>query len=388
MRIFYACPKPATDIPNSLIWYYNLYLPLIDLGHQVVIFDYDLLPLISRADPHNPGNEEFIQKNRRIASEELLRQVHLAHQKKPIDLFFSYFYSSCVDPNAVQEIKRMGIKTVNWYCNGSYQFHLVKEIAPTYDYCLVPEKFRLEDYRRIGANPIYCQEAANPNFYKPHQFSKDFDVVFVGQKYGNRPQYIRYLFDHGINARVWGPGWQEKGELSQPVKHLPPMKKLAKLKTSKGWRNAGCKAQRLLGFLPPADPPVSLPWKIVGPALSDEEMIKMYSRSKISLGFSSCGDTHLKRRQILQVRLRDFEVPMSGAFYMVEYMKELEEFFEIGKEIVCYRNKEDLLAKVKYYLGNEAEREKIRQGGYRRALNEHTWQKRLEDVFVQMGLPS
>ena len=79
-----------------------------------------------------------------------------------------------------------------------------------------------------------------------------------------------------------------------------------------------------------------LPDNILGPVLSDEEMIKLYSRSRINLGFSSCGDTHKEGKRILQVRLRDFEVPMSGGFYMVEYMEELEEFFDIGREIVCY----------------------------------------------------
>lgn len=388
MRIFYACPKPATGMHNSRIWYYNLYLPLVDLGHEVVIFDYDLLDLVNKADLRRPENEAFIQENRPTASEELLRQVRLAHEKKPIDLFFSYFYSSCIEPEAIREIRRMGIKTVNWYCNGSYQFHLVKEIAPAYAYCLVPEKFRLEDYRRIGANPIYCQEAANPNFYKPHQLAKDFDVVFVGQKYGNRPQYIRHLLETGIDVRVWGPGWQEKKEIPQPAKLLPPLKRLHKLRTAEGRRNAWYKGQRLLGLLPPPDPPVTLPPEICGPPLDDEEMVKMYSRSKISLGFSSCGDTHLKRRKILQVRLRDFEVPMCGAFYMTEYMKELEEFFEIGKEIVCYHNKEDLSKKLKYYLEHETEREEIRQAGYQRALNQHTWHKRFQEVFKQMGLPS
>ena len=35
---------------------------------------------------------------------------------------------------------------------------------------------------------------------------------------------------------------------------------------------------------------------------------------------------------------------------MVEYVEELEEFFEIGKEIVCYTDPEDLAEKIKYYL--------------------------------------
>ena len=125
---------------------------------------------------------------------------------------------------------------------------------------------------------------------------------------------------------------------------------------------------------------------ICGPPLSDEEMVKMYSRSKINLGFSSCGNTHKEGERILQVRLRDFEVPMSGGFYMVEYMEELEEFFEIGKEIVCYRDRDDMVEKVKYYLEHEDEREAIRRAGRERCLRDHTWQKRLADSFAAMGL--
>ena len=112
----------------------------------------------------------------------------------------------------------------------------------------------------------------------------------------------------------------------------------------------------------------------------------MYSRSKINLGFSSCGNTHETGERILQVRLRDFEVPMSGGFYIVEYMEELEEFFSIGKEIVCYTDEEDLADKIKYYLEHDDERERIRKAGYERCLRDHSWHKRFQMAFKEMGL--
>ena len=112
----------------------------------------------------------------------------------------------------------------------------------------------------------------------------------------------------------------------------------------------------------------------------------MYSRSRINLGFSSCGNTHRSGERILQVQLRDFEVPMSCGFYMVEYMEELESFFKIGEEIVCYHGVSDLVDKVRYYLDHADERERIRKAGHRRCLRDHTWQKRLSTAFKQMGL--
>ena len=45
----------------------------------------------------------------------------------------------------------------------------------------------------MGARPLYCQEAANPDIYKPYDVPQEFDVAFVGQAYGDRPGYIRSL---------------------------------------------------------------------------------------------------------------------------------------------------------------------------------------------------
>jgi len=84
--------------------------------------------------------------------------------------------------------------------------------------------------------------------------------------------------------------------------------------------------------------------------------------------------------------LRDFEVPMSGGFYLVEYMEELEDFFDIGKEIVCYSGPEELAAKIDYYLQNEDEREAIALAGLQRCRRDHTWKRRFENVFREVGL--
>lgn len=61
-------------------------------------------------------------------------------------------------------------------------------------------------------------------------------------------------------------------------------------------------------------PVYPVPASQCGGPLSDEKMTKIYSRSKINLGFSKAGDTHLMETSIKQMCLRDFEVPMSGGF--------------------------------------------------------------------------
>jgi spore maturation protein CgeB len=365
MRIFHATqttPNPWY-LPQSRLWHVNLYLPLVDLGHELVTFRGDYGEFYDYLDPRTDEQHNYIRQNRPKLSEDLLRQVKAAQRQKPIDLLFAYFYSAQVEPEAIREIGRMGITTVNWYCNGSFQFHLVEEIAPAFDYCLVPEKFRLADYRRVGANPIYCQEAANPSVYKPHDLPAEYDVTFVGQRYGNRPDHIKRLIAAGVDVRVWGPRWDE-----------PPGTRFQPGRTAA----AGASERSALDEALLAR---------AGPALADDELVKMYSRSRISLGFSvvaqrpPAGEPPIK-----QVRLRDFEAPMSGAFYLVERCDELTEFFEPGKEIVFFDDADELADKAKYYLAHDAERERIRQAGMRRARSEHTWQQRFAAAFRQMGL--
>jgi hypothetical protein len=217
-------------------------------------------------------------------------------------------------------------------------------------------------------------------------------VTFVGQAYGERPAYIGHLLEKGIDVRVWGYGWQNLAGGSMRGYTRRAVHIARRLSTAEGWKAAGMRINALLlgkdSQRSASDGPVNkvkLPASIVGGVLSDTELIKMFSLSKINLGFSSCGETHLGDERILQVRLRDFEVPMSGGFYMVEYMEELEEFFDIGREIVCYENRDDLADKIKYYLAHDGEREEIRLRGYERCLRDHTWHKRFAAAFKEMG---
>lgn len=386
LRIFYAAhPSPnVVAFPESQLWRLNLFQPLVDLGHEVIPFEYDLTPHFQNLDPSDPEQRAFIAQNRCKLEFELLRQIEQHHRERPIDLFFSYFYSACVRPETIRAIRDRGILAVNWYCNGSYQFHLVEEIAPAYDYCLVPEEFRLADYRRIGAKPIYVQEAANPNVYRPQAVPRTYDIVFVGQRYGERPAYIRRLQEAGLDVRVWGVGWS--GPQQRLARRKAWRRRAANVRSASAWRRLAVRTWRRGGGVDPEDQDESISPEICGPPLADEDMIAMYSRAKISLGFSSCGETHRTDRRILQVRLRDFEAPMSGAFYMVEYMQELEQFYEIGKEIVCYHDPDDLVEKARYYLEHEDQREAIRQAGHARAVRDHTWHRRFETAFKAMGL--
>ena len=85
----------------------------------------------------------------------------------------------------------------------------------------------------------------------------------------------------------------------------------------------------------------------VHPPLSDEELIALYSRSQISLGFLEVYLHHDAGQAVVRhLHLREFEAPMSGALYCTGYSDELCEFFDPETEILTYRNQFELLDKV------------------------------------------
>jgi hypothetical protein len=390
MRIFYAVdPSPNHwALGGSLVWQRNLHDSLAAAGHELVPFAFDFREYDRHLDLESPEQRAYVDAHRPALEESLLRQVRDAHRQRPLDVFFSYFYSAHCRPAVIQEIRGLGAATVNFFCNASYQFHLVRDLAPAYDWSLVPERFRLEDYRRAGANPYYFQEAANPRFYRPHAGAPKYDVTFVGQMYGDRPFFVDRLHRGGVDVRVWGPGWREAypsgwrlwaGRVGRVLRGEWP----ARGQEPRGTATA---ASDVPAPVPSRTYP-RLPGRILGGTLADEEMVRLYSESRIALGFAKVGQTFAGPDPIRQVRLRDFEAPMSGAFYLMEYVAEIEEFFAVGREIACFDGEEDLLDKARYFLAHEAERERIREAGHRRALAEHTWERRFADFFAHAGLP-
>jgi hypothetical protein len=106
------------------------------------------------------------------------------------------------------------------------------------------------------------------------------------------------------------------------------------------------------------------------------KMVEILNNSKINLNF--CGlDTRKAihtlniNNRITQINGRLFEIALCGGFVLTEYMPGIENMFEIGKEMDCFRSKEELLEKIKYYLKNEKEREDIAKRGYERAIRDY-----------------
>lgn len=105
-----------------------------------------------------------------------------------------------------------------------------------------------------------------------------------------------------------------------------------------------------------------------------EELPKVYNSTAINLNISR---TQLRSA----VNQRVFDVPACRAFLLTDYSEELEDYFVPGKEIVYYRDKDELDKLVRFYLDNPHIRAKIAEAGYERAVSEHNYTERMKRVI-------
>ncbi|MGD1151819.1 MAG: glycosyltransferase [Syntrophales bacterium] len=266
----------------------------------------------------------------------LVKQVEQWVKQDATDVIFTYLSGELVSPETVRTLRSFGVPIVNLALNDKEHFvgkirnvqaMGSRDICRFFDICWTSTEDAAKKYCVEGAIPIYLPEGANPEFHRPYNTEKTIDVSFVGQCYGNRSEVIERLESHGIHVEAYGFGWPN------------------------------------------------------GP-LTAEDMVRMYSRSRISLGFG--GVIGLSKTYCLKGR--DFEIPMSGGLYLTEYHPELDRFYDIGSEIVTYRDFDDLVEKIRFLLSNPEKADEIRRKGFERARREHSWEMRFEKIFHLLGL--
>jgi spore maturation protein CgeB len=375
MRIFQVLENTANgEIAGNQTWYRNLHEPLLDLGHDVV--------LVSAKEGRLARQRNDAAQRARF-SQELLQAFRREHEQKPFDLFFAYLMEGMIDTGVIDEIRKTGVPTCNFSCNNAHQFELVAGLCPHFDFMLHSERDVRPKFVAMGGNPIWWPMASNPNYFRPYELPRTVPVSFVGACYGLRPRYVSHLLENGVPLHVYGPGWSDHN--GAMLKHYKLWLKVLLARGDRAQAQAS-------GILAEYDFQHSLRKNFrdhVHPPVTDEELIQLYSRSDISLGFLEVHDGHDPSRPVTShLHLREFEAPMSGALYCTTFSDELAEFFEPDKEVLTYRTAQELLEKVNYYLAHPQEADRVRAAGRKRALSDHTYHVRFSQLFKAMGIKS
>ena len=320
------CPKPKQELNIfaycRIKWFDMQYLESSFPHFQ--FFGMDEHGYDQRAPDWLPTGRDRFQQ-------ELLAAVKEKHARNPIDVFVGYLSNHVFSVESVRAIRSLGIPVVSICWDDTTSFWGLRQkgvyrgngpLVRDIDVMWTASRAACTRYLVAGARPIFMPEGEWPEFFRPRESERDIDVLFIGTNFGYRRGYIEFLRRHGITVKAHGSGWG-----TEPV--------------------------------------------------SDREMVELYGRSRIVLGFAGVGPS----RHFRSLKGRDFEIPMAGALYLREYSRDIDECFEVGREIMCFDSPAECLQRVRQLLADEEEAERIRQAGQQRALRDHTWEKRYDHLF-------
>ncbi|MDJ0900421.1 MAG: glycosyltransferase [Xenococcus sp. MO_188.B8] len=407
MRIFTAVSHSID--PNFFyggLWSRNFYPALKQLEHEVIESQVDLLPASLFMDISCNFTKQELQIRHQI-TERIVEEILQAHFQKPVDLFLCYFYNSHFDPAGFEEIDRLGIPSVNFYCNSIYQFELVSSIAANATFSWHPERDARSLYLGVGGNPIWVQMGADPRLYHfMPNVTRQTRACFVGQRYADRDRLLAKLIKNQIPVDIYGNGWAHNSQrqikttnqsnTDNEIEYLG--RRLLKSGSFESYSQAILSNLTQQGILKGGQRTLNqLLYRHYSKKLDAllasasqgfaDNLSETFAQYELILNFSNVwADGRPGSALIPHVRLRDFEAPMSRTCYLTGYTDEIAEFYELGKEIDTYRHSDELVDKANYYLNHPSEAEKLREAGYQRALRDHTWKNRFEQLFKTIGL--
>lgn len=110
-----------------------------------------------------------------------------------------------------------------------------------------------------------------------------------------------------------------------------------------------------------------------------KDLPSLYPLSKVNF---NCTSLQMKGA----VNQRVFDVPAAGAFLLTDDRRQMEDMFEPGKEIVVYKDPEEIPGLVEKYLKDENARKRIIKAAQKRILAEHTYDHRITSIIDKMRL--
>jgi hypothetical protein len=270
--------------------------------------------------------------------EDALSSLRQAHQQRHVDLVFVYASGVEITPSFVRAIREeVGAPVVNMCLDDkqSWSGPVFDEarigqidIAAEFDVSWTSASVACEWYLAEGARPVYMPEGFDQRMYRPMALAQDIPVSFIGANYGFRRAVVEDLRAAGIDVQVFGPGWGTK-----PI------------------------------------------W--------GDEQVAVINRSIVNLGMGGIGHSE----SLTNVKTRDFEIPgTGGGAYVTTYNADLSRHFEIGREILCYRNREELIEIVRRLLRRPEEARQHAALARARCLAEHRWYHRYVKLLEMVGV--
>jgi len=269
--------------------------------------------------------------------------------------------SHTIDPVTIEIINSFGITTC-YYSNDDPHLLLtnknIGQLVTKFQHIFTCCEGSIESYyKKIGCNAHYWLTSIDPEmYYKDIDVTYDCDIAFLATNIYpkevfkhtqfQRKDIINKLLDNEItNIKLYGVGQEWFGWLSKFNSDAEKFKPYYQ------------------GFI------------------KHEEAKKAYSNAKI------CLNSHVNPGK-KYLNERTFEIMACGSLELCDNTGNLEELFDINNEIVLYNSLDELVEKIKYYLNNEEERNRIATNGMNMVRSKHNNIERIKEFFACLNIKS
>jgi hypothetical protein len=104
------------------------------------------------------------------------------------------------------------------------------------------------------------------------------------------------------------------------------------------------------------------------------DMYQILRDSKITV------NNHIGIAESYANNMRLYEATGAGTLLITDWKENLNEMFEVGKEVVAYRTPKECVELIRYFLKHEDERQAIARAGQERTLRDHTYYSRMQEL--------
>jgi len=304
-----------------------------------------------------PNNNSLLQKN----------LINFVEEIKP-DIVFFMLMNDEITLDTLDILKQK-TTTINWFWDDHWRFEsFTKYVAPKLTYSITVDKYSLQKYKNIGCENVILSQGAvfeYVEFIEKNIINYKYDISFVGGKNSTREWIIEELRKSGYSVECFGSGWKNGKVSFDEMKNI-----FIETKINLNISNSLPYDIRFYNFLKQNNKNQNLKIDI-------REPIKTLKSIKSKL-FPGVKYYTPKNRE--QIKARNFEIPGCGGFQLTNYVLSLEDYYDIGKEIIVYANIDDLKSQLEYYLIHEEEREQIKKAGHARSRN-YTYEDRLKSII-------
>jgi spore maturation protein CgeB len=305
-----------------------------------------------------PFDEIERMHGRNVMNDMLIKTV----KETTPDLVFFFLYEDEFSTETVDKITRH-TKTFNWFADDHWRFEIFsRHWAPHFTLVGTTDWSAIDRYEKAGvANVIATQWACNHHVYRPEEIERDLDVTFVGQVHGKRKEIVARAARAGISIQTWGAGWAT-GRLTQAEMIRVFSRSRINLNFSEG------SAPRAL--------------------LRRIRFVVTEGRHLVPPGSMRTRFNALRAREHPQIKGRTFEIPGCRALLLTEPAEGLGHYYAVGEEIATFETLDELVDLCRQYLRDSSEAERVATAGYERTLREHTYEHRFQEIFSQLGFSS